>query len=96
MNIQPTEPLSGGRTMTIEASYEELVEKLGEPEDVSDGTDKVDVQWSVEDKHTGRKLTIWNYKNGPNYLGENGTPPEEIGGWSAGGSKGLAEDLGLY
>lgn len=95
MNIQKTNPRGGGREMTIYATYDELVEAIGEPEDVSDVTNKVDVEWNVEDSHTGRELAVWNYKNGPNYMGEDGTPPEEIESWSAGGSEELVEDLGL-
>lgn len=94
IEISKTEPRGGGREMTLHASYEELVEKLGVPEDVSRKTYKVDVQWDVEDNH-GRELSVWNYKNGPNYWGEDGTPVGEITSWSAGGSEELVEDLNI-
>lgn len=81
--------------MTIHATFDELVDKLGTPEDVSEVTDKVDVEWNVKDPHTGRRLNVWNYKNGPNYRGEEGTPVDKIESWSAGGDESLAEDLGL-
>lgn len=95
MDIRRTDPQIGGRTLTIHATYDELVEALGEPENVSDDTDKVDVEWNVEDAHTRRRLNVWNYKNGPNYRGEDGTPPQDIEKWSAGGSQELAEEIGL-
>lgn len=95
MDIRRTDPQSGGRTLTIHATYDELVEAIGEPEDVSDVTDKLDVEWNVRDADTERKLTVWNYKNGPNYQGSDGTPVDQIEKWSAGGDKALAEDLGL-
>lgn len=80
--------------MTIHATYKELVDALGYPEDFS-GSYKVDVQWDVEDVDTGRFLVVWNYGNGPNYLGEDGTPVSEIESWSADGDLSLAEDLGF-
>lgn len=95
LDILETDPQGGGREMTIHASYDQLVEAIGEPEDVSGVNSKVDVEWNVEDANSGRCLNVWNYKNGPNYLGADGTPPEDIQSWSAGGSEELAEELGL-
>lgn len=95
MNIQPIEPKGGGRTLTVYASFDKLVEALGEPEWVAEKNHKVDVEWNVRDLHTGRELQVWNYKNGPNYKGKNGTPVEEIEEWSADGSRRLLDDLGL-
>ena len=95
MNVQPTRAGNGGRTLTIHATFEELTEALGYPEWVAESTDKVDVEWNVKDTDTGRTLAVWNYKNGPNYRGENGTPVDQIEKWSAGGDKSFAEDLGL-
>lgn len=95
MDIQKGGSAGGSRTMTIHASYKEMVDALGYPEDVSGKTAKVDVQWDVEDVDTGRSLSAWNYKNGPNYRGEEGTPVAEIKSWSGDGSKELAEELGL-
>lgn len=50
----------------IDIDYEELVEFFGEP---MDAEYKVDAQWILvfED---GSVATIYNYKDGPNYLGE--------------------------
>lgn len=57
----------------FEISYLLLVEKLGEPflngsPDFPDDEDKVDVCWcfNSEDGH----VSIWNYKNGPAYCGD--------------------------
>ena len=95
MDIQRGGSAGGSRTLTIYATYEEMVDALGYPEDLSGKTAKIDVQWDVEYVDTGRSLSAWNYKNGPNYRGEEGTPVTEIKSWSADGSKELAEDLGL-
>lgn len=93
MDIRQISSRGGGKEFTIYATYDELVEKLGEPEDLSDVTDKVDVEWNVEDRRTRKKLSIWNYKNGKNYLGEEGTSVDQIERWSAGGSEELARKL---
>ena len=95
MNLQRVKRQRGGRTFTIYASYANLVEVLGDPKNVNRYTEKIDVQWDVKDVDTGQTLSVWNYKNGPNYLGENGTPPEEIAKWSAGGDAKIAKELGL-
>jgi len=95
MNIQKGSSGGTSRTMTIHASYKELVDALGYPEDLSGKTYKIDVQWDVRDADTGRPLVVWNYKNGPNYCGEDGTPVTEITTWSADGDPSLAEELGL-
>lgn len=80
----------------IHATYDEIVEVMGDPKDISLGTLKSDVFWHVKDSDTGRELRIWNYKDGPNYKGEQmGIRVELIQNWSAGGSEELAEDLGL-
>lgn len=78
----------------IIAKYADLVEKLGEP-NIDDDPDKVDASWSVEDD-SGRRLSIWNYKNGPNYLGtRSGVSVASIENWSGWGSRELAEELGF-
>lgn len=58
----------------VSITYNELVKKLGIPffnsggEDFPDDENKVDVCWGfVSD--TGARLSVWNYKNGPVYLG---------------------------
>lgn len=65
----------------VSITYNELVTKLGVPffnsggEDFPDDENKVDVCWGfVSD--TGAKLSVWNYKNGPVYLGSDYTLAE--------------------
>lgn len=68
---------------TIEISYKKIRNLLGEPLRMSPG-DKMDVQWeiAVNDK----VAIIYNYKDGPNYLGEDGIPVEKIDIFHIGGS----------
>ena len=84
-----------GRTFSINTTYDHLVRVLGEPEIYDEPGIKVDAEWQVMDEHTGRTLNVWNYKNGTNYKGGDGMPVENIETWSAGGSRELAEELGL-
>lgn len=65
----------------FEISYGELVQKLGEPfkngdPGFPDDDHKVDVCWcfAFEAGH----VSIWNYKNGPAYLGGEGVSVEDI------------------
>lgn len=54
----------------VDATYAEVVKAFGEPN--GEGCDKVDVEWEIDTPY-GR-ATIYNYKDGPNYLGgERGT-----------------------
>ncbi len=62
----------------LETSYQNLVAAFGEPDIVE--TDTYDVEW--EFKYGDINISIHNWKNGPNYLGNNGTPVEEIESWS--------------
>ena len=68
--------------------YAELVEAIGEPNDISDGY-KTDVEWAFE--RDGVVATIYNWKNGPNYTGH-GTV-EDIDKWNVGGHSGQAMDV---
>jgi hypothetical protein len=68
----------------IDIGYKELVEMLGEPNEDNDGY-KVDAEWRVE--FDGVMHTIYNYKDGVNYLGEfEGTPVDFITDWHIGGN----------
>ena len=64
------------------ASYAELVDLFGEPME-GDGY-KVDAEWIVR-FGDGTLATIYNWKDGPNYCGEDGTPVREIKDWHIGG-----------
>lgn len=68
-------------TNHFEISYLLLVEKLGEPfkngePDFPDDEDKVDVCWCF--KYANGYISIWNYKNGPAYCGDEIQSLEEI------------------
>lgn len=76
---------------THEATYDQLVKTFGQPtvKFEKGDHDKVDVSWYLlmTDPHTGEKseATIYNYKDGRNYLRELGADVEEITMWHFGG-----------
>ena len=65
----------------IELSYNQLVDKLGEPLE-GDGY-KVDAEWVIWSGDT--VATIYNWKDGKNYWGVDGTPVGQITDWHIGG-----------
>jgi hypothetical protein len=66
----------------IEIGYDKLVAKLGEPNELNDGY-KTDAEWLV---YTPVGIaTIYNYKDGINYNGTDGTKVEDITNWHIGG-----------
>lgn len=68
----------------VNVSYSRLIEEFGEPvEEAGDGY-KVDAEWLLN--VDGFFATIYNFKDGKNYLGEEGIPTEEITHWHIGGS----------
>ncbi len=68
---------------SISASYSALVEKFGAPNAVCDGY-KTDAEWHIEFED-GSVATIYNWKDGFNYCGEEGSPVEDIKHWHIGG-----------
>lgn len=66
----------------INISYQDIVEKLGNPTK-SDGY-KVDAEWIIRFED-GAVATIYNYKDGKNYLGRRGKSVEKITDWHIGG-----------
>jgi hypothetical protein len=64
-------------------TYARLVEVFGEPSHDGDGY-KTDAEWTLTDEK-GNVVTIYNWKDGPNYCGRDGTPVEEIYEWHVGG-----------
>jgi len=66
----------------IYARYCQLKKVFGAPTN-GDGY-KVDAEWDLEFED-GTVATIYNYKDGPNYLGGNGTPKSKITNWHIGG-----------
>jgi len=72
--------LQGG----VDASYAELVALFGEPGE-GDGS-KVDARWALRFDDPRRTVaTVYNYKDGPAYLGDEGTPVARIREWHVGG-----------
>ena len=71
----------------VGATYQELVEVFGEPiryEWSNESDNKVDAEWIINFED-GTKATIYNYKNGLNYLGAEGKRVNEISMWNVGG-----------
>ena len=66
----------------IEISYDELVKKFGPPT-TADGK-KVDVSWEIQ-FNDGTIASIYNWKNGKNYMGANGKDVKDITEWNIGG-----------
>ena len=77
----------------ITVKYEDLVRVFGNPHNWE--TEKSDAEWKVEflEDDTYIRGTIYNYKNGKNYCGDDGTPTEEITGWNIGGELGGVVEL---
>jgi hypothetical protein len=88
-----TDMSSGGTSCQgyVDTSYAKLVETFGEP---TPGWDdyKTDAEWVLATVN-GYVVTIYNYKDGKNYLGEEGLPVEEIRDWHIGGAGPHAVDL---
>ena len=80
----------GGTSLVgyITVSYEKLVNTFGEPNN-SDGY-KVDAEWDIKFAD-GTIATIYNWKNGKNYIGCDGTDVEEITDWHIGGVNELSK-----
>lgn len=62
-----------GQVDTLDIPYQLMVELLGEPasfadDDYPNDMFKTDVHWGLR-LADGTEIAIWNYKNGPNYLG---------------------------
>jgi hypothetical protein len=70
----------------IQTSYADLVGCFGEPTCDGDGY-KVDAEWIVTFAD-GVVATIYNYKTGRNYCGEEGQDVEDITQWHIGGHPG--------
>jgi hypothetical protein len=68
----------------IETTYENLINKLPQPLEIFDDY-KCDVEWGIEFSD-GTKATLYNYKNGRNYLGSKGKDVWNITQWNIGGN----------
>ena len=72
----------------IECAYAELVKAFGEPILIAKPDMKTDAEW--HGRIDGEVFTIYNYKDGKNYLGEDGLEVLKITYWHIGGFTALA------
>jgi len=68
----------------IKATYEQLLKTFGEPHDPNGDNYKTDVEWAFEFAD-GTVATLYNWKNGKNYLGAEGLELNDIYEWHVGG-----------
>ena len=73
-------------TGEVTAKYSLLVEKLGEPLAESFDNYKTDAEWHIEFED-GTVTTVYNWKDGKNYCGDEGLDVEDITEWHIGGSR---------
>src|SRR5687767_12636458 len=84
LNFKITSPLEydgGSKTNSLSIPYLKMVQVLGEPiknteSGFPDDDYKVDVCWGF--KSDKGVVSIWNYKNGPAYLGDEDVKLEDI------------------
>ena len=69
----------------IKATYEQLLKTFGEPHDPNGDNYKTDVEWAFEFAD-GTVATLYNWKNGKNYLGAEGLELNDIYEWNVGGN----------
>lgn len=70
--------------------YKKIIKLLGEPNAIGD-TYKVDAEWEFE--MNGKRMTIYNYKDGKNYNGRNGLPVSKITEWHIGSSDDVTKEV---
>ena len=73
----------------VEIDYDTLVKLFGEP---TEWDGYVDAEWTIEFKD-GTIATIYNYKSGKNYNGDDGEETENITNWHIGGEDIRAKEL---
>jgi len=71
----------------IDISYNRLVKTFGKP---NKGEDKTDAEWIILTSEGC--ITIYNYKDGKNYLGNKGLKTKDITEWHIGGEIGRNEE----
>lgn len=69
----------------INATYDDLTETLGYPLESGFDDYKSDAEWTIE-FNDGLVATIYNYKNGKNYLGDQGMNVCDMKQWNIGGN----------
>ena len=74
----------------VDTSYKNIVAKFGKPNEKNDGY-KTDAEWLImTDKG---HATIYNYKDGKNYLGKEGLNKTDITEWHIGGENQEVADI---
>ena len=68
----------------IKAPYEKLLEVFGAPNSTLCDNYKTDVEWAFKFAD-GTVATLYNWKNGRNYLGDEGSELNDIYEWNVGG-----------
>ena len=75
----------------IDTTYENIVSVLGKQHHNGDDY-KTDAEWNIKFKD-GTIATLYNWKNGKNYCGDEGLDIEDITEWNIGGHSPRARDL---
>ena len=85
-------PLSNGTSLqsSVTVSYADLVRLFGEPNTDHDGY-KSDAEWLIYTMDG--VCTIYNYKDGRNYLGSEGLATKDITDWHLGGHNKNAPEI---
>jgi len=91
MEYEKTESIDGTFGQgTIEVSFKEIFDKLGPCHWDGEGY-KTDAEWAIKSGDT--IATLYNWKNGKNYLGDQGLEIQDITEWNIGGNSKEAVDL---
>ena len=75
----------------IHTEVQSIFDVVGEPKFPNGDGEKVDIEWEIE--INGKTLTIYNYKDGKNYNGEDGLEVEEITEWHIGGDGNIKAEI---
>ena len=85
LGMRRIEPVIGsGLMFSLKATYDEIVDALGEPDAEGVDTYKIQARWYFQD-NLGRRGGIWDYRSVK--------PVEDITEWSAWGDQYLLEEL---
>lgn len=76
----------------VDVPYDELEWCFGPPNvDLEGGDDKIDARWEL--RIDDIPVSIYNYKDGPRYLGTAGTPVTDMTHWHIGGHTPVVMEL---
>jgi hypothetical protein len=86
MNFKTENVSVGGTSLQgyLEVNYSDLCEVFGMPNPENCDNYKTDAEWNIQFSD-GTIATIYNYKDGKNYCGEDGLDVEDIKEWHVGG-----------